>query len=55
MNLIMKLINLLKTFIPIGDEIYIQFTEYKKNNGKKGLKKVQFDGKEQEMENTEII
>ena len=44
-----------KTFIPIGDEIYIQFTEYKKNNGKKGLKKVQFDGKEQEMENTEII
>lgn len=42
-----------KTFIPVGDDIYIQFAEYKKGN-KKELKMVKFDGKEQEMEHSEI-
>ncbi len=42
-----------KTFIPIGDDLYIQFSEYKKNN-KNELKMVKFDGKEQEMEHSEI-
>lgn len=42
-----------KTFIPVGDNSYIQFAECKKDN-KKELKMVQFDGKEQEMEHSEI-
>ena len=38
-----------KTFIPIGDELYIQFAEYKKDN-KNELKMVQYNGKEQVVE-----
>ena len=38
-----------KTFIPLGEDLYVQFAEYKKDN-KNELKMVQFDGKEQEME-----
>ena len=34
-----------KTFIPLGEDLYIQFAEYKKDN-KHELKMVQFDGKE---------
>ena len=41
-----------KTFIPIGDDLFLQFAEYKKDN-KKGLKMVQFDGNEQEIEKSE--
>ena len=41
-----------KTFIPIGDDLFLQFAEYKKDN-KKGLKMVQFDGNEQEVEKSE--
>lgn len=41
-----------KTFIPIGDDLFLQFSEYKKDN-KKGLKMVQFDGNEQEVEKSE--
>jgi len=39
-----------KTFIPLGEEVYVQFAEFKNNNNKGQLKMVQFDGKEQEME-----
>ena len=38
-----------KTFLPIGDELYIQFAEYKKDN-KNELKMVQYNGKEQVVE-----
>ena len=38
-----------KTFIPLGDDLYVQFAEYKKDN-KNELKMVQFNGKEQESE-----
>lgn len=41
-----------KTFIPIGDDLFLQFAEYKKDN-KKVLKMVQFDGNEQEVEKSE--
>ena len=41
-----------KTFIPIGDDLFLQFAEYKKDN-KKVLKMVQFDVNEQEVEKSE--
>ena len=41
-----------KTFIPLGEDLYVQFAEYKKDN-KNELKMVQFDGKEQEMEKSD--
>ena len=41
-----------KTFIPLGDELFLQFAEYKVNN-KRELKMIQFDGKEQEVEKSE--
>ena len=41
-----------KTFIPLGDELFLQFAECKINN-KRELKMVQFDGKEQEVEKSE--
>ena len=37
-----------KTFIPFGDDIYIQFTECK-NDNKNDLKMIQFNGREQEF------
>ena len=41
-----------KTLLPIGNDIYVQFFEYKKDN-KNELKMIQFDARLQEMERSE--
>ena len=44
-----------KTFIPIENNMYIQFAEYKKEGNKNAIKKVEISRKEKEFINSEII
>ena len=44
-----------KTFIPIENDMYIQFAEYKKEGNKNAIKKVEISRKEKEFINSEII
>ena len=44
-----------KTFIPIENNMYIQFAEYKKEGNKNAIKKVEISRKEKEFINSELI
>ena len=44
-----------KTFIPIENDMYIQFAEYKKNDYKNAIKMVQINRKEKDVINSELI
>ena len=44
-----------KTFIPIENDMYIQFAEYKKEDNKNAIKMVQINRKEKDIINSELI